>query len=599
MGDQAYLQFFRGMSEGAAEALYTNLYSPAAKQMLVHHVLSNGNAPAGAPGFRDRFMSALRANGEPDSFGYPIHLRRVAIADGRLDGQGDPGGTPCGKMFDMDVRFRTGHAILVSVGSAISQFLTFSSQSAPIRIAACTVRYAPAPGTSCTVFEGLLNYSYFGYNLAPLGGFYNIPQYGRRVVDAGSQGSWDLAPGGIRNTQASLKEQAEAGGSYSAGQGRAKAYKIEVTNVHENHCFIPTISALGFQYQSTASYQNTSNLPNPYTNLLSRGNLLCNDEVPFDDFYAPDADNLGHVTTNAGAVAFLVRELTPRVATPVFAANPEGVCPDGGQADYGVVYCAPRAGQPGTTYTWAVVGGGIQITGGQGTPIVTVQSVPGYTGTARLQVVATRAGYVASAPALANVPVENGYVSLNGPAGPLCYSEDFTYTFRRFLAPGPVTWHVFLDGVPHDDFIVSSSNTGLLAWPGSAGTMRVTASATNQCGGQPLTASATTTVVEVFRGQYAYEPCPARQGRPAPKRPAQPAAYPNPADGYLTLAAPEAAAGPGPRTAVLYNAQGREVRRARQPQGAQLPTADLPSGLYYLLVEHGGQVMRSQIRVQH
>ena len=66
----------------------------------------------------------------------------------------------------------------------------------------------------------------------------------------------------------------------------------------------------------------------------------------------------------------------------------------------------------------------------------------------------------------------------------------------------------------------------------------------------------------------------------------------------LNLAAPETAGASGPRTAVLYGAQGREVRRARAGE-SQLPTADLPSGLYYLVVEQNGRLTRSQIRVQH
>ena len=46
-------------------------------------------------------------------------------------------------------------------------------------------------------------------------------------------------------------------------------------------------------------------------------------------------------------------------------------------------------------------------------------------------------------------------------------------------------------------------------------------------------------------------------------------------------------------------AQAREVRRVTAPQTAQLPTAALPEGLYYLVVEQNGYVSRSQIRVQH
>ncbi|MBD2723406.1 T9SS type A sorting domain-containing protein [Hymenobacter armeniacus] len=82
-------------------------------------------------------------------------------------------------------------------------------------------------------------------------------------------------------------------------------------------------------------------------------------------------------------------------------------------------------------------------------------------------------------------------------------------------------------------------------------------------------------------------------------RPA-PAAYPNPADTTLYLAAPATTEARAlPRTAVLYNAQGREVRRASGPAPAELRAAGLPVGLYYLRVEQNGRVSRHQIRVQH
>ena len=66
----------------------------------------------------------------------------------------------------------------------------------------------------------------------------------------------------------------------------------------------------------------------------------------------------------------------------------------------------------------------------------------------------------------------------------------------------------------------------------------------------------------------------------------------------LTLATPETSEAAAPRTAVLYNGQGREVRRTRAGE-ARLATADLPTGLYYLMTEQNGQVTRTQIRVQH
>ena len=578
MGDQAFLSFFQGLAESARENLNNSVNSPAAKHLLVHHILAPGNTPAGAPGFRDRFMLALRDNGEPGSLGYPVHLRRLALADGRLNGQGDFG-TPCGKMFDVDISLRTGNAIVATI---LSTLLSPLSQ-VPTRIAACTARYAPGVGTSCTVFEGVINYSIYGYSFP--GGFTYVPLYSRRVIDAGSQGSYDLTPGGFRNTQDGLKRQAEAAGR-TAG-GREQAYKVEVTNVSPNHCFIPTVSALGFQYQNTANYQNTSSLPNPYTNLLGR-DLVCNNEIPFDDFYAPTSNNLEHVTPDAGAGAFLFRELMPQVATPVFTAAPTVMCP-GGSVTFSVKAECARAGQPATVYDWTLSGSavfaatGTQTLSGAGNSQVV--SATSATGMVTLTVVARRAGAAASTTVTKYIHITDAYSSVTAP-GEVAKFETFTAVLDQENTTGPYTWSI------SPSFKASILNASTANGPSirvranNAGQITITATGgINACTGAVL--PETSTIVTITTGGL----------RPAES---QSAAYPNPADAVLNLAAPEPTeAAVTARTAVLYNAQGREVRRSSARQAMQLPTADLPTGLYYLVVEQDGRVSRSQIRVQH
>lgn len=589
IADQAFLGFFQGVAASARETFITTINSPAAKQMLVHHVSAPGNTPAGAPGFRDRFMLALRDNGEPGSLGYPVHLRRVAIADGQLNGQGIFGGSPCGSMFDVEMKLRTGYAIAATVLSVL--FSPLGSQ-APTRVGACTARYAPGPGSSCTVFEGMLNYGIFGFNYP--GGFTYVPIYGRRVIDSGSQGSYDLAPGGLRDTQASLKRQAE-------GAGHGEKYKVNVTNVHENHCFIPTVSALGFQYQSTASYQNTGSLPNPYTNLLNRGDLVCNNEIPFDAFYAPATNNLGHVTTDAGAIAFLVRELTPRVATPIFAEAPTGICL-GGTAYFSVSTCATRAGQPATTYNWTP-GAGLVIISGQGTDRVLVQATAGFAGNTTLEVMAIRGG-ATSPNNITGLFVSDGYLVLTndpayGRAAPGTKTVPATQAAKPVPSPNYTcsqTIHLLAEGFsappPYTVTVTTYRNTGPTTKSFSTATSAFQVTVNDFAISVVLSGSSSCNGGTVTSNVYQIPGC---AGRPVKQ---EPAAYPNPADAVLNLAAPEAAEAGTPHTAVLYNTQGREVRRTHKGE-VQLPTADLPTGLYYLITEQNGQVSRSQIRVQH
>ena len=365
-----------------------------------------------------------------------------------------------------------------------------------------------------------------------------------------------------------------------------------MTNVRPNHCFIPTVSALGFQYQSTTNYQNTSSLPNPYTNLLGR-ELVCNNEIPFDDFYAPATDNLEHVTTDANAAAFLQRELTPQTPAPVFTAFPTAICPSGTATITVKTICThtDASGQPvyPTVYDWTLSGPAVFLSTAAGSQTLTgagnSQTITGTgtTGTATLTVVARRNGAAASAPV--TIPVQVAYSSLRITTSTVT-SNGCSVT-RKFTAGVNVSnlqW--YLDGDP-----ISTSPSVNVVFNQAEPSHTITVTANGLCPTGAL--SATVTRTETFGSTRL--PCGQR-----PLAPAKAAAYPNPADAVLHLAVPETAEATGaPRTAVLYNAQGREVRRTRRPTDEQLPTADLPEGIYYLMVEQLGKVTRSQIQVQH
>ena len=628
MADQAYLEFFKNLSDGARGSYDTNLNSPAAKQMLVHHILANSTTPAGAPGFRDRFMRALNANGEPGSLGYPVHLRRVALANGRLDGVSDPGGSPCGTMFDMEVKFRTAFLVGLRVGSFISQFFQPWSQSAPSLIAACNARYAPAANTSCGVFTGVINYSMFSYNLG--GGFNYTPIYNFTTVRSGSQGSYDLAPGGWNDSQAQLAREAEAGGRYSGGNGPEHYYKIVVTNVRPNHCFIPTVSALGYQYRTMSGYQNTGSLPNPYTVLRSR-QLVCNDEIPFDDFYAPGMPNSKHVTVPGnGALAFLVRELTPSTPTPVLIAKPTEICAGGIAQTFAVREACNPAGrnQPATLYTWTVTSGahfsnGLRTATGAS---VMLAGDAGVDTNVVVSVTATRPGAEASTPATARVYVFDygGYsdFSLGATAISMSPAPDYTVCLHETVqysvsligfAQSSIKWFV---GTPGSEVHQASLDGRLTFSPalnGPSTYYSVYVTATNSCTGA-INIKATPAhsryngqssgalVIRIDNG-YNCQP-----GRPAggggtigsPSNQAV-AAYPNPANTSLTIELPTGTSQTARATVQLYDGQGKLVRQqAAQSPRLTLPTADLLTGIYYLvLTDATGRSQRQHLEIKH
>ena len=538
------------------------LDSPASRELTLQHhsqVDFLQPTPYRADPLRTNFLNSLNALG-----GYPNQLRRVAVTDGAIDStpQHDQNGQVIQAGDQAFLLEQRGVPRGSGIGTVARILFPIGLLGRPVTTAKGRVYYGPDFGQSARV----LNAYYF-------------PDGATNWSAVGPAGSCslDAASGGYRKFLGFATDG-------PTGYFNNMFAKRNFYSVRDRSCFIPTLSALGYTQQ-------------PANNCQPAGqNLVCAGTTPFDAYYGPTGHNDEHLHLTPANVEFMRNEILRKTPPPVFATAPNGVCPNGGTAQFSVAAECARAGQPGTTYTWTA-GTGLAIVGGQGTATVTVQSAVGYMGTTTLQVVAVRSGYAASTPVVISTVVANSSLTIGSPDSPKCFTEDFEYTYSGMLTQGPVEWHVSLNGVPRDELIVSaaSNGQGILVWPDAGGNLDVTATVNGSCTGQPVTASTTTTVVEYVR-TYGFEPCPARQNRTTPK--ATPAAYPNPADDVLTLATPETPAAAAPRTAVLYNGQGREVRRTRAGE-ARLATADLPTGLYYLMTEQNGQVTRTQIRVQH
>jgi hypothetical protein len=580
LGDQFLLDFFRNV-QAARDNLEQRLDAVAAKQFLVAHY-STGSVN-GAAGFRDRFMLALRNNGERNSFGYPVRLRRVALANGKLNGGLPPPaeGVPGGPMLDLNIytRFWNG------VGVTLISFFGFTYRTVENRIAYSTIRFLGNPGQSPTIFEGVSNQT-SGLNWGRLGPIAKKSMF----PPSGPQGSWDLAPGGLRDTQRQLHDQFEMA-------GKGQKFKVHVRNVKPNHCFIPTVSALGYQYQGSSNYQNTSVLPNPFENLTTR-NLVCTGETPFDAYYAPTATNTFHVKPDLDGLQFLGRELARVVATPVFTAAPGVMCPNT-SATFTVLTECVRPGQPGITYTWTAVDG-LAIEIGQGTNSIRVRALPGFSGVAALQVVASRSGSV-SAPASAYPTVSNGYVNteldLQG-AQKVCPYTSVIVRVTGFGVQAPYTWTqtTYLNGQP----FTSSFTTQQPEYTVSVGeeSVDLTVAGHSTCDGQllPATSRTITPYVDPNGGFY----CDPYSYRVAP----------NPADDYVEIATRPgnsplikpmpAHANPHAFKAHLHNDRGEVVATGSTKDGLlRLNTANLRPGLYHLILTRGNKTVSRNLSVQH
>jgi hypothetical protein len=235
LGIQYWLDFFADQSTEAADLL-GRLDTPAARQMLLYHHTTPPGATGEADALRAAFEGEMAALGE-----YPSQARRVALSNGSSTATSQG--------------FGAGEQII------FYEFANF----------AVTVRgnvWAVPNGTSTQIFQGLIDPIFF-------------PPDGMDVTVSGTL-PWDGAPGGSRNSMAQMD-------SVAAPYG-------DIVALYDNHCFIPTVSALDVA---------TSD---PFYDVAGDPDLLSH--IPFDDFYAPVA-NEPHVTVTPDNAAWLLDEIDP------------------------------------------------------------------------------------------------------------------------------------------------------------------------------------------------------------------------------------------------------------------------------------------------
>ncbi|WP_139926283.1 T9SS type A sorting domain-containing protein [Hymenobacter sp. DG01] len=579
MGDQEFIDYFSGMSE-AAENNAARLNSIAAKQMLVNHRLDQGGTNYHIP-----FMRALQNNGLAGSYGYPTQVRRVALANGIINGQMNTGaGTPGATGLQLDVAR--------IAGNKRRQF--FYRSTTPGTQISANMYFAPAAGQRGTVFNGEARVI-----VAML-----KPVQKRREIKltSGSQGSYDLAPGGTYDSQFQIQD-----GTLKGKQ--LPGYEFRFSNLRPLHSFIPTVSALGFQYKNMANYNGTGQLPNPYTDLSSRS-LSCNDETPFDSYYAYPYSNGAHVTVDDGAKAFIVRELFNVTQPATFRpSNPTTICPNG-TAYISLNDCNQRLSN--VTYNWSLTGPGAFTTSGTGsvTNGGTVQAIKnntGQAGTITVSVVAVRAGAAPSPAVTYSFQVTAGgdpldaYITFNQGQVRICPYSTVT-VHAEGLTSGPYTWtkRTIRAGTTTTPQTITTTSPDLPVTV-RYDEIEVTVTAPGSCSGVNLPKS------------YVYvSPEPSTDGRYC-----DPYSYylsPVPSNQYFMIStventdpqqAQEAMALPEEENphayhAELFNDRGKKVKTGNTKNGKlRFDTADLPNGIYHVQLRRGSQTQTRNLIIQH
>jgi hypothetical protein len=234
LGIQYWMEFF---SEDSAEAAFLRdrLNSPAARQLLVYHFTD----PPGSTGENDPLMDTFKADlaavGD-----YPVIPRKVAVANG--SGYGVSQGFAAG---DQLILYEYSSLLVDIVGNV----------------------WAVPDGTTGMVFDGLMDL------------IWPLPDRDMRVTVSGTE-PYDNAPGG---TRASMVQMDTTEAPYG-----------DIVALHDDHCFIPTVSALDLE---------TADL---FYDIAGDPSIM--EITPFDAiFYA--ATNEEHVTITPENAVWIIHEV--------------------------------------------------------------------------------------------------------------------------------------------------------------------------------------------------------------------------------------------------------------------------------------------------
>jgi hypothetical protein len=232
LGIQYWLDFFSGLSDAAAGML-AMLNRPAARQMLVYHYTD----PPGTTGQPDPLRAGLLAD-FADVGDFPQNLRKVAIANGSgyMLGQGfSPG--------DQLILYEYADLLTTIRGNV----------------------WAVPDGAEQMIFDGFIRIIILPTTL---------------TVSVSGTKPYDSAPGGWRSSMADMD-------STEAPYG-------DIIALYDNHCFIPTISALAIDTEDLL-YDIDGD-----PSLLSH--------TPFDEVYYPSG-NQDHASITAENAQWFIDEV--------------------------------------------------------------------------------------------------------------------------------------------------------------------------------------------------------------------------------------------------------------------------------------------------
>lgn len=324
LGDQAFINLAAttGHNASAQDFYYNQLGSPAAKQQLIEYhrdnpnhykvnylnlngrTISQGFSSNSGNSFYQQFYNNQFSNGLPNSNGFPLKLRKIALTNGSLSGK------IFGNDSELVLNMRGFKKIQIPI-------IFGSTWTFTILIAALETYYMPTFNT------GEKRISRFK------AGFDDRTTIAQNI---NSRGNMDTVPGGWYPAQLDIvrpllgKSPVDGvRGSFWQFPGDNLGYWFandftnngsywDLREFKFNHSFIPTFSSLAIK-----------NPDRNWAESLQR-NLVCSGETPFDSYYGT-SENTQHTSFTQESVNWLMKELDGNPQLPWFpidAANFSG-----------------------------------------------------------------------------------------------------------------------------------------------------------------------------------------------------------------------------------------------------------------------------------
>jgi hypothetical protein len=233
LGIQYWLAFFADDSADAARLLAA-LDSPGARQLLAYHHTDPPGATGESDPLRGDFVAEMASLGD-----YPTGMRKVSIVNG--SGSQADQGYPAG---DQIIEWEYSNILIDIIGNI----------------------WSVPDGTSQTIFHGLIDPIFFPAD--------------EQIVAVGATSPYDTAPGGFRPSMAQMD-------TVPAPYG-------DIVALHDNHCFIPTVSALDLD--TADLFYDVAGDPDIYAH------------TPFDAVYFP-VENQEHASITAENAAWFIDEV--------------------------------------------------------------------------------------------------------------------------------------------------------------------------------------------------------------------------------------------------------------------------------------------------